>query len=162
MPWSNALLARPWRLSTPNTHTGIVNCDFTYCNNLCSLRRSITLGVCGSQKRWLQFSFGKNMRFSGQFYKINCSFVFWSVFLHCELFSVYAFYWVSTRRCKNNPKTVKVGFWKPNCGNKFSVFEFWGQFRSVLRKPMSDIFIGFCLSPFMLLYHLICSKFFWV
>ena len=41
----------------------------------------------------------------------------------------------------------------PNCQSRFfenwtaetefSVFEFWGQFGSVFRKPMSDIFIEF-------------------
>jgi len=34
-------------------------------------------------------------------------------------------------------------FWKPNRGNRVFVFEFWGRFGSVFRKPISEIFIGF-------------------
>jgi len=44
---------------------------------------------------------------------------------------------------KTVPKQPKSVFWKPNCRNWVFEFEFWGQFGSVFRKPISDIFIEF-------------------
>ena len=49
---------------------------------------------------------------------------------------------------KNRPKQPSWFFENRTAETKFSVFEFWDQFNSVFRKPISDIFIGFhtCLS----------------
>jgi len=45
---------------------------------------------------------------------------------------------------KNRPQTAEVGFLKTEPRKtEFSVFEFWAQFGSVFRKPISPIFIGF-------------------
>jgi len=45
-------------------------------------------------------------------------------------------------------KLVKLSFRFLNCGNWVFSFEYWGQFSSVFRKLLSDIFIGFC-TPLM-------------
>jgi len=51
---------------------------------------------------------------------------------------------------KTVPKPRLSVFWKPNRGNR--VFGFWilrsVQFSSVFRKPISEIFIGFC-TPYL-------------
>jgi len=44
---------------------------------------------------------------------------------------------------KTVPKPPKSVFENQPQKTEFSVFEFWGWFGSVFRKPMSDIFIGF-------------------
>jgi len=44
---------------------------------------------------------------------------------------------------KTVPKPPKSVFENRTAETEFSVFEFWGRFGSVFRKPISDIFIGF-------------------
>jgi len=62
-----------------------------------------------------------------------------------DCWSYHAARWtVNEATWKTVPKPPKLVFWKPSCGNWVSVFEFWGQFGSVFRKPISHIFIGFC------------------
>jgi len=57
---------------------------------------------------------------------------------------------------KNRPQTGKVGFWKLNDRNWLLAFESQGQFDSVFRKLITDIFIGGCTS--LLLYVLIVQQ----
>jgi len=49
-------------------------------------------------------------------------------------------------RQREKPKSV---FQNRTTETEFSVFEFWGRFGSVFRKPMFDIFIGFRTSCFL-------------
>ena len=51
---------------------------------------------------------------------------------------------------KNRPQTAEVCFENRTADTKFWVFEFWGHFGLVFRKPTSesDIFTGFCTSLF--------------
>jgi len=44
---------------------------------------------------------------------------------------------------KTVPKPPKSVFENQTAKTEFSVFEFWGQFGSFFRKPISDIFVGF-------------------
>ena len=52
-------------------------------------------------------------------------------------------WFVNETTCKTVPKPPKFVFFKNNCGNWVFSFEFWGQFGSIFRKLISDIFIGF-------------------
>jgi len=48
------------------------------------------------------------------------------------------------RQRENCPQTTEVVFFENRTvESEFSVFEFWGRFSSVFRKPISDIFVGF-------------------
>ena len=50
--------------------------------------------------------------------------------------------WMKQR--ENRPQTAEVVFFENRTAEtEFSVFEFWGRFGSVFRKPISEIFIGF-------------------
>jgi len=50
--------------------------------------------------------------------------------------------WMKQRE-KLSPNRRSRFFENRTAETKFSVFEFWGLFSSVFRKPMSEIFIGF-------------------
>jgi len=50
--------------------------------------------------------------------------------------------WMKQRE-KPSPNLRSRFFENRTAETKFSVFEFWGRFGSVFRKPISEIFIGF-------------------
>jgi len=59
--------------------------------------------------------------------------------------SYYAERWiVNETTWKTVPKLPKSVFENRTTETEFLVFEFWGPFGLAFRKPISDIFIGFC------------------
>jgi len=62
-----------------------------------------------------------------------------------DCWSYHAARWiVNEMMWKTIPKLPKSVFENQTVETELSVFEFWGWFSSVFRKPTSDIFIGFC------------------